>query len=119
MGASCCSAGLQGHGQQGSRWLSVASLLLVTFFARAVGCSWGAGCCPSAWPCPREKEETDSLAGSVVTGQGEMVSNQKIGYEEEVCYNKGSEVLAQVAHRGGGSLILETPEVNINRDLST
>ena len=47
--------------------------------------------------------------GSVTAGQGETVSNQKIGYEEEVCYNKGNEALAQVAHRGGGSLILETP----------
>ena len=50
------------------------------------------------------KKGTDFLAGSVVTGQGEMVSNSegRLRLGITFFYGKGSETWEQVAQRGGG-----------------
>ena len=51
-------------------------------------------------------EGTDSLGGSVVAGQVKWFQTKRgqiqTGYKEKVFYHKSTEVLAQVAPRGGG-----------------
>ena len=49
------------------------------FQAERAGCSWRREGCGKSWERPSVSTGADSLAGSVVIGQWEMVSNKKKG----------------------------------------
>lgn len=55
------------------------------------------------------KKGANSLVGSIVAGQEEIVSNKKrgdyFGYKKHAFYNKCNEILEQIAQTDGGCFI--------------